>query len=208
MGVADRHGEADYDMTRAGEWADRSSRSTGVSRRRVLQMLAAVPPLLATTGWRPAAAQTAPAPTILKPLPPEWFTVLGTNAEMRWDALQGQGFTVPNERFFVRNHTSTPTIDARTWRLRVFGSGLRRNEGIELTYRDLRRMRAGTITEVSSAPATDAGSSATSRPRRPRAPSGTWVRSAWPAGGACRSGGARSSTGARGRVRHRSAAST
>ncbi|HEV7761051.1 MAG TPA: sulfite oxidase [Acidimicrobiales bacterium] len=148
MGAADGYDEAAYDTTRAGERADRVARSRGVSRRRVLQMLAAVPPLLAIDGWRPAAAQTAPAPTIVKPLPPEWFNVLGTNAEMRWDALLGQGFTVPNERFFVRNHTSTPTIDAQTWRLQVFGSGLRRAEGIELTYRDLRRMRSRTITEA------------------------------------------------------------
>src|SRR4029453_2669070 len=148
MGAANADDEAAYDITRAGEWADQGTRSAGLSRRRVLQMLAAVPPLLATTGWRPAAAQTAPAPTIVKPLPPEWFTVLGTNAEMRWDALAGQGFTVPNERFFVRNHTSTPTIDARSWRLQVFGSGLRRPEGIELTYGALRRGGSGTITEV------------------------------------------------------------
>ena len=27
---------------------------------------------------------------------------------MRWEAMQGQGYFVPKERFFVRNHTSTP----------------------------------------------------------------------------------------------------
>src|SRR3712207_7765962 len=31
----------------------------------------------------------------------------------------------PNDRFFVRNHTLTPTIDVDSWRLRLFGSGLR-----------------------------------------------------------------------------------
>ena len=36
----------------------------------------------------------------------------GTNAEMRWDSVAGQGYTTPNERFFVRNHTATPLIDA------------------------------------------------------------------------------------------------
>lgn len=89
-----------------------------------------------------------PAPTgpILKPLPPEWFTVFGTNAETRWEAMRGQGYHTPVERFFVRNHTTTPVIDAATWRLRLFGSGLRRSPGpehpVEFSYRDLRAMPA------------------------------------------------------------------
>ncbi|WP_109509313.1 sulfite oxidase [Nocardioides speluncae] len=139
MPAAGWNDEAAYDAERA------------VSRRRVLQLLAAAPPLLATSGWLPppAGAQAVQAaPTIVKPLPPEWFNVLGTNAEMRWDAFRGQGFTVPNERFFVRNHTSTPAIDAESWRLQVFGSGLRRPEGISLSYRDLRRMRSRTVIEA------------------------------------------------------------
>ena len=38
---------------------------------------------------------------------------------MRWEAMRDQGYAVPNERFFVRNHTSTPRIDPATWRLRA-----------------------------------------------------------------------------------------
>jgi hypothetical protein len=59
---------------------------------------------------------------IAKPLPPEWFTRHESSAEMRWEALRGQGHVVPNERFFVRNHTSTPRIDPRTYRLELFGA--------------------------------------------------------------------------------------
>ena len=70
---------------------------------------------------------------------PEWFVRYGTNAEMRWDSLADLGHRVPNERFFVRDHTSTPVLDERTWRLRVHGSGLR-GPGIVLTYDQLRRM--------------------------------------------------------------------
>src|SRR3954468_24661084 len=92
-----------------------------------------------------AARAQAPAGPIVKPLPPEWFTLLGTNAEMRWEAMQGQGYLTPWERFFVRNPTSTPLIDATTWRLRLFGSGLRRPDGIALSYRDLRRLPSRTI---------------------------------------------------------------
>ncbi|MEU9833361.1 sulfite oxidase [Streptosporangium sp. NPDC048047] len=62
---------------------------------------------------------------IVKPLPPELFVVHDTNAETRWEALGGVGYHVPAERFFVRNHTSTPIIDAAAWRLRLHGSGLR-----------------------------------------------------------------------------------
>ncbi|MEV4316848.1 sulfite oxidase [Actinocrispum sp. NPDC049592] len=85
-----------------------------------------------------ATPATAAGP-IVKPLPPEIFDVLGTNAETRWEALRGQGYHVPNDRFFVRNHTSTPTIDVDTWRLTVFGSGLRGGP-VEFGYRDLRSL--------------------------------------------------------------------
>ncbi|WP_030908197.1 sulfite oxidase [Streptosporangium amethystogenes] len=61
---------------------------------------------------------------IVKPLPPELFVEHETNAEMRWDAMGDVGFHVPNDRFFVRNHTTTPIIDAATWRLRLHGTGL------------------------------------------------------------------------------------
>ncbi|MGW0805323.1 sulfite oxidase [Nonomuraea sp. NPDC002799] len=63
--------------------------------------------------------------TIVKPLPDHLFRVHGENVEMRWEAMSGQGYHTPNDRFFVRNHTSTPLIDATTWRLRVHGAGVR-----------------------------------------------------------------------------------
>src|SRR4051794_26747285 len=68
---------------------------------------------------------TSPVPGIQKPLPPEFFIPRGTNAEMRWSAMRKAGYLTPVDRFFVRNHTTTPTIDPRTWRLRVFGNALR-----------------------------------------------------------------------------------
>jgi DMSO/TMAO reductase YedYZ molybdopterin-dependent catalytic subunit len=94
-----------------------------------------------------AAADAAPAAgPILKPLPPELFTVFGTNAETRWEALRGTGYHTPTDRFFVRNHTSTPVIDATTWRLRLFGTGLRgaptADRPVELDYATLRRLPA------------------------------------------------------------------
>lgn len=93
-------------------------------------------------GGTPAAA--AQAGPIAKPLPPELFHTFGTNAEMRWEAMAGQGYLTPIDRFFVRNHTSTPVIDATTWRLQLFGSGLRGDptaeSPLEISYGELRRL--------------------------------------------------------------------
>ncbi len=121
----------------------------GVSRRRLLQMAAAGVPLIGSLGaaGRAVAGPGDPAPPtpIRKPTPPEWFVDYGTNAEMRWDAVGDLGYAIPNERFFVRNHTSTPTIDAATWRLRIEGAALRKGP-VEFTYPDLLRLPSREIT--------------------------------------------------------------
>ena len=119
-----------------------------LSRRELLALAAAGAPALAFgSRWAtaPAAWGQAPGP-IVKPLPPEWFIPQGTNAEMRWEAMRDQRLLVRNERFFVRNHTATPRIDAATWRLRVFGSGLRDPGGVELSYDQLSRLETREIT--------------------------------------------------------------
>ncbi|MFE6872458.1 sulfite oxidase, partial [Kitasatospora sp. NPDC057692] len=102
-----------------------------------------------------AAAAAGPVPGIVKPLPAEWFVPRGTNAEMRFDALRDGadgapvGRYVPVERFFVRNHTSTPLIDAGSWRLRLFGSGLRgaptADRPVEFSLDDLRELPSHTV---------------------------------------------------------------
>jgi DMSO/TMAO reductase YedYZ molybdopterin-dependent catalytic subunit len=117
-----------------------------LSRRRLLQLAAAGLPVAAGLGRLASPPRAIAAGPIVKPLPPEWFIPIGTNAEMRWDAAAGLGYLIPNERFFVRNHTATPIIDPVTWRLNVFGSGLRHPEGITLSLRDLRRLPSHTTT--------------------------------------------------------------
>src|SRR5215210_8285976 len=110
---------------------DHASLESTLTRRRLLALAAAGVPALAAggrLGWPSAAGAAGP---IVKPLPAEWFLALNTNAEMRWDAARDLGQRIPNERFFVRNHTSTPLIDPVSWRLRVHGSGLRHPEGRE-----------------------------------------------------------------------------
>jgi DMSO/TMAO reductase YedYZ molybdopterin-dependent catalytic subunit len=142
-----------YFETRAEQLLYELERTRGLSRRRLLQLAVAGVPLVAALGRfgapaaRAGAAATSP---IVKPLPPEWFVNFGSNAEMRWDAVTDLGYTIPNERFFVRDHTSTPIIDAGSWRLRVFGSGLRGapdlDHAVEFSYRDLQRLPSRTIT--------------------------------------------------------------
>jgi len=130
--------EAAYDRLRLGRWL------AGVSRRDLLKLTAAVSAGLAGAAEATGAAEAAPGP-IVKALPPELFTVLGTNAEMRWSAMAGQGDLVPIDRFFVRNHTSTPIIDAANWQLRIFGAGLRHGP-VEFDYQQLRRLPSETVT--------------------------------------------------------------
>jgi DMSO/TMAO reductase YedYZ molybdopterin-dependent catalytic subunit len=84
-------------------------------------------------------------PLIVKPLPPDLFVDHGTNAEMRWDAIDGQDL-VPNDRFFVRNHTRTPVIDAATWTLRLHGTGVRQE--VELGYDEIRALPATELAAV------------------------------------------------------------
>ncbi|WP_235834388.1 sulfite oxidase [Actinomadura logoneensis] len=90
------------------------------------------------------------ARSIVKPLPPELFIARDTNAETRWEAMAGQGTVTPTDRFFVRNHVSTPRIDARTWRLRLWGSGLdgspTEDRPVEFTYDELLALPARTVT--------------------------------------------------------------
>ncbi len=149
-------GEEHYFRTRDGQLAAEAERR-GISRRALMTATAAGVPLLAGAGtWATPAAlaadpvPAAPATPIVKPLPPEWFTIIGTNAEMRWDSVADQGYKTANERFFVRNHTATPLIDAATWQLRVFGSALHGTPDLAnaraFSYRDLRKLPAKEVT--------------------------------------------------------------
>ncbi|MET9296125.1 sulfite oxidase [Streptomyces sp. NPDC003077] len=119
-----------------------SPQSRLLSRRRlVLAAAAGAVVSLPSVSWaRPAAA-----PGIVKPLPPELFTVRGTNAETKWEALRDTGPLTPVDRFFVRNHTSTPRLEADTWSLRIWGDGLRGGP-VSFSYRQLRALPSVTRT--------------------------------------------------------------
>ncbi|MFJ5262591.1 sulfite oxidase [Streptomyces sp. NPDC088387] len=141
------HDETAYDRRRLRQWLAGEARADGVTRRRLLTMLAATAAATALPELSPARAADSP---IVKPVPPERFILRGTNAETRWDALRGTGHHTPNELFFVRNHTATPVLDADEWRLRLWGDGLRGAPGedrpVEFGYDDLRALPSVTRT--------------------------------------------------------------
>ncbi len=140
--------ETAYDRVRVAQWRDGRAHLPGLNRRDLLRLTAAGGLALAAAAAAPGTAQAADP--IVKPVPPELFYVYGTNAETRWEAMRGQGYLTPIDRFFVRDHTSTPVLDAAGWRLKLFGSGLRGSPTaeapIELSYRDLRALPSETLT--------------------------------------------------------------
>ncbi|WP_433342021.1 sulfite oxidase [Micromonospora sp. CA-111912] len=155
--------EADHDARRARQWLAGRARGAGVPRSQLLELGAAMTALAAAAGEREPVAvaadpvgadpgRDATGPGTVKPLPDRLFTRHDTNAEMRWEAMAGQGYVVPNDRFFVRNHTRTPMIDPDTWRLSLFGDGLRgtptRDRPVEFGYDDLRLLPAERVTAL------------------------------------------------------------
>ncbi|MFG3489822.1 sulfite oxidase [Streptomyces sp. NPDC047972] len=128
-------------------------------RRSLLKVLAAAPAVSALGGLATApAASAAPAPArtasataapgIVKALPAAHFTVRGTNAEARFDAFGDTGALTPVDRFFVRNHTTTPVLDAADWRLTLWGDGLHGRSPVHFTYGQLRDLPSVTRTAL------------------------------------------------------------
>ncbi len=72
---------------------------------------------------------------------PSNFIVHGSNLEARLEDMDG--LLTPVDRFFVRNHSPTPIIDADAYRLSVGGLGAERN--VELSLADLRALPSHTV---------------------------------------------------------------
>ncbi|MEH0394586.1 sulfite oxidase [[Kitasatospora] papulosa] len=138
--------ESSYDRTRIRQWARGRARSAGIDRRDLLKLVAAAS---VAAQLVPAAASPAHAAQslagVVKPLPPELFTVRGTNAETNFSALRDTGLLTPADRFFVRNHTATPVVDATDWTLTVWGDGLAGGP-VDFSYEALRALPAVTRT--------------------------------------------------------------
>ena len=151
------------DQQTEGLW--KVAQVSGMPRRRFLALLAGggaaavlaactrvapVPsPIPTPAPLTPTPAPPAPVPApplrlINKPIPDNFFIPLGSNAEMRFEVMANRAYATPNSFFFVRNHTSTPLIDVKTWRLRIEGDGV--EKPLELTYDDLLKMPVKTVT--------------------------------------------------------------
>ncbi|WP_328723985.1 sulfite oxidase [Streptomyces sp. NBC_00247] len=127
------------------QWAGGRARSAGIDRRDLLRLVAAASVAV------PLASAAAPAyaaeslPGVVKPLPADLFTIRGTNAETNFAALRGTGVLTPTDRFFVRNHTATPRIEAADWKLTVWGDGLT-GAPVDFSYDALRALPSVTRT--------------------------------------------------------------
>ena len=136
-----------YEQARADEFLWAHAKRLGVSRRRLLALMAAgagVTALSRFTGRRQAVAAPA-TDLIVKPTPPEFFNDFGSNKEMRWEVMSARGYLVPDELFFVRNHSRTARIDAAAWRLRVEGSGV--SQPREFSYDEITGMPSVSVTK-------------------------------------------------------------
>ncbi|MFD7132884.1 sulfite oxidase [Streptomyces sp. NPDC059894] len=138
--------ESAYDRRRLRQWLAGEARADGVSRRDMLRLLAAAGLATAAAPAFAAPATAATAPGIVKPLPDDRFTVRGTNAETKFASLADTGYHTPNDRFFVRNHTSTPVLDAAEWTLTVHGDGLTGTTPAVFSLDDLKGLPAVTRT--------------------------------------------------------------
>lgn len=138
--------EKDYQQARADELIWQRAKALGLSRRKFLQLMA-FSGGLAITGLprfqfeKPAVA----ADEAVKPTPPEFFYDYSPppQLEMRWEVMYERGYLVPNELFYVRNHSSTPRIDSSTWQLRVEGSGVSNPRAF--TYDEILSMPSVTV---------------------------------------------------------------
>lgn len=151
----DLKNEVVYERERAEQRVWEMARTVGMSRRRFLRLVGAGVGLavlpggfgIACAGGGDSAQSGDDEPRFVKPIPSDTFIALeGGDREMRWEVMADQGYYTPNPLFFVRAHTSTPSIDASTWRLSIDGSGI--ENPTEFTYDDLRAMEAVTVTKA------------------------------------------------------------
>ena len=126
-----------YDRTRTDELIWQRAKALGISRRRLMQLLAAgtgatTVSLLPTHQVKKVAqaqttntiAQDESTSALVKEIRPEWFFQVENNLEMRWENMYNRGYLVPNELFFVRNNNPTPRIDPANYKLEITGDGV------------------------------------------------------------------------------------
>jgi DMSO/TMAO reductase YedYZ molybdopterin-dependent catalytic subunit len=75
---------------------------------------------------------------VRKPVPKEFFRAIGSGTEFETRPSAFDGLITPNQRFYVRSHSPTPSIEMADYRLKIYGTGVER--AIELTYEELEAM--------------------------------------------------------------------
>src|SRR5262245_29184685 len=131
-------------MTERAEATSNAEDTDAVGRRSFLQGAALAVPLAYAGAGVGAAGAAQPAPNrsvaspglILRQFAPD-------NLEFPFPTLDS--FITPTDRFYVRSHFATPTIDVKTWRLRIEGAV---DKPVALTYDDLRKMPERTVTAL------------------------------------------------------------
>jgi DMSO/TMAO reductase YedYZ molybdopterin-dependent catalytic subunit len=113
----------------------RALEQNGADRRKFLKTMALSAGSLAWGGLSGMlrADEKQPPGLILREKDPE-------NLEFPFASLDS--FLTPNKLFYVRNHFSMPSLDEKTWRLRVTGAV---GKPLELTYADILNMAARTL---------------------------------------------------------------
>ncbi len=123
-------------------WCERSVQASGANMTRRDALVAAAGGfVLAACGESFGIVEpNAPeSPAFVKD--PSNFIVHGSNLEARLEDMNGP--LTPVDRFFVRNHSPTPSIDADAFRLSVGGPGAERE--VELTLADLRALPSHSV---------------------------------------------------------------
>src|SRR4051794_8469339 len=100
--------EQEYFATREEQLLSQIQAEHGLSRRQVLKIAATSAFALPILGGFARAASAAQRSTktnvngfgnpFVQTVSPDYFTLLGSNAEMRFDAAKGLGYTIPNDR--------------------------------------------------------------------------------------------------------------
>lgn len=128
--------EADYWQARTDEFIWQRAKALGMSRRNFISLMTFGTGMASASISGIYSQKSALAePTVFKPTPPELFYDRGTDKEMRWSAMYNRGYLVPNELFYVRNHTRSIRINPTNWRLRIEGNGVSKPRGF--TYDEL-----------------------------------------------------------------------
>lgn len=105
-------------------------------RRRLVALESLMPPLQVHSTARRVA----------KPVPPELFVDRGSGTDFETRLASLGGYLTPADRFFIRSHSPTPSIDVASWRVTIEGSGVQ--TPVSFTLDELRSMPQVTINRV------------------------------------------------------------